>query len=249
MNKTVLITGASSGIGASLAREFAGRGCQLALCARNRDKLEALAEEITSEHPGCGIEVRQLDVTDVTAVSDCIEELAGALNGLDVVIANAGIGGGGRIGSGHFQEDQAIIQTNVIGAMATIDAAMALFQRQSSGHIVAISSVAASRGLPRAGAYAASKAALATYMEALEIEVYHTPIRTTTLFPGYIDTPINQMLKSRPFLIDVEKGARIMVDLIERQVTRSTVPVYPWNLIGRLLKLAPKRLLAGKKMA
>ncbi len=249
MNKNVLITGASSGIGAALAREFAGRGCQLALCARSRDKLETLAREIISAHPDCRVEIQELDVTDVGAVPKAIDALAKALNGLDIVVANAGIGGGGRIGSGHVQEDLAIIQTNVAGAIATIDAAMALFKRQSSGQVVAISSVAAFRGLPGAGAYAASKAALATYMQALETEVYHTPIVATTLFPGYIDTPINQMLKSRPFLIDVEKGARIMADLIDKQVQRSTVPVYPWNLIGRLLKLAPKRLLAGQKMA
>lgn len=249
MSKSVMITGASSGIGAALAREFASRGYNLGLCARNHEKLATLAREIGAAHPNCRVEVRPLDVGDTASVSNCVEEMAKALNGLDRVIANAGIGGGGRIGNGHLREDLEIIQTNVMGAMATIDAAVALFRRQSSGQVVAISSVAAFRGLPAAGAYAASKAALATYMEALEAEVYRSPIITTTLFPGYIDTPINQDMKSQPFLIDVTKGARIMADLIEKHVRRSTVPVYPWNLIGRLLKVAPQRLLAGRSMA
>lgn len=249
MSKSVMITGASSGIGAALAREFASRGYDLGLCARNQDKLATLAGEIGEAHPDCRVEVRQLDVGDTGSVSHCVEEMAKALNGLDTVIANAGIGGGGRIGNGHLQEDLDIIRTNVMGAMATIDAAVALFRRQSSGQVVAISSVAAFRGLPSAGAYAASKAALATYMEALEAEVYRSPICTTTLFPGYIDTPINQDMKSRPFLIDATKGARIMADLIEKRVRKSTVPVYPWNLIGCLLKVAPQGLLAGRSMA
>ena len=249
MSKTILITGASSGIGAALAREFAGRGYNLALCARSQDKLDALSAELASKHGNIRVEVQPLDVTDTAAVPACIESMAEKFEGLDIIVANAGIAGGGKIGSGRFQEDRAIIETNVIGAMATIDAAVALFRRQSSGQIVAVSSVAAFRGLPAAGAYAASKAALATYMEALEAETYGSEIATTTLFPGYIDTPLNQMLKSRPFLIDVEKGARIMADLIEKRVARSTVPVYPWNLIGRLLKVVPKRLIAGQRMA
>jgi short-subunit dehydrogenase len=128
--------------------------------------------------------------------------------------------------------------------MATMDAAVALFRRQNRGRIVVISSVAAFRGMPGAASYCASKAAIAVYADALRAELYGTPVGVTTLFPGYIDTPINQNMKSRPFLVTVDKGARIVADLIERGVQTSTVPVYPWNLVGRLLRILPTSALA-----
>ncbi len=247
MAKSVLITGASAGIGKGLALEFASRGYDLALCARRIDDLNHLASEIKQLFPSVRVEIQPLDVTDFDAVFQTVNDFADRFNGLDMVIANAGIGGGGPVGSGRFSEDQAVITTNVLGAMATVDAAVALFKMQKYGHVVAIASVAAFRGMPSGASYCASKAAISTYMEALEAELHKAPIQVTTLYPGYIDTAINQKMKSRPFLIDVTKGARIMVDLIEKGVSRSTVPVYPWNLIGKALKWAPVSLLAGKK--
>ncbi|MFE8071434.1 SDR family oxidoreductase [Marinobacteraceae bacterium S3BR75-40.1] len=246
MSKNILITGASSGIGEHLALELAKRGNNLALCARNEDKLNSLSERIRAAHPKVTVVWHRLDVQEDQTIAPTINILASKLGQLDTVIANAGIAGGGAAGSGRFEEDRAIIRTNVLGAMATVDAAVALFRQQGKGHIVAISSVAAFRGMPKAGAYCASKAALATYMEAVEAEHYHSPIDVTTLFPGYIDTPLNQMLKNRPFLISVEKGAQVIADLIEKRVHRSTVPVYPWSLIGRMLKVVPTRLLASQ---
>ena len=136
------------------------------------------------------------------------------------------------------------METNVIGAMATIDAAAALFREQGHGHIVTIASVAAFRGMPTAAAYCASKAAVSTLMEGLRAELVGTNTRTTTLYPGYIDTPINNHMPNRPFLVDAEKGTRIMADLIEKQVVKSTVPVWPWNLVGRLLRILPVSMLA-----
>jgi short-subunit dehydrogenase len=129
--------------------------------------------------------------------------------------------------------------------MATIDAAVTLFRHQDGGgQIVGIGSVAGVRGLPGSGSYSASKAAIATYLEAVRAETYGEPITVTTLAPGYIDTPINQDMKSRPFLIDAEKGARIMADLIERGVGYATVPRMPWTVIAPLLRVLPTSLLA-----
>ena len=246
MTKTVLITGASSGIGEGMAKEFAGRGYNLALAARRLESLEQLAGELTKKYAGIQIETIKLDVTDTDSVKRAIPSLAKTFGKLDIVIANAGIGGGGAIGSDKFDEDAAIIQTNVIGAMATIDASVKLFKEQGEGQIVGIASVAAFRGLPNGSAYCASKAAISTYMDALQLELHHSPVDVTCLYPGYIDTPINNKIKSRPFLIDVEKGSRILVDLIEKKVKKSTVPVMPWNIVGRLLKVLPNSLLAGR---
>jgi len=246
MTKTVLITGASSGIGEGIAKEFAARGYSLALAARRLESLEQLASGLTKQYPEIQVEIVKLDVTDVAAVQKVIPSVAKLFGKLDMVVANAGIGGGGAIGSDKFDEDAAIIQTNVVGAMATIDSAVKLFKEQGEGHLVGIASVAAFRGLPHASAYCASKAAISTYMDALQLELHHSPINVTCLYPGYIDTPINNKMKSRPFLIGVEKGSRLIVDLIEKKVKKSTVPVMPWNIVGRLLKVLPNSLLAGR---
>lgn len=247
MAKSILITGASSGLGDGLARHFAARGYDLALAARSEDKLQGLRDELLASHPDRRIEVRALDVTDYASVPVVFNEIAEAMGGLDIVCVNAGIGSGDAFGTGAFERDRRCMETNVIGAMAQIDAATVLFKQQGHGHIVSIASVAAFRGMPTAGAYCASKAAVSTLMEALRAELIDTDIKTTTLYPGYIDTPINNHMPNRPFLVDAEKGTRIMADLIEKQVVKSTVPVYPWNIVGRLLKVLPTRALA--KMA
>jgi len=136
-----------------------------------------------------------------------------------------------------------IVETNVIGLMATVDAAVALFRRQGGGQIVGVSSVAGVRGLPGSGSYSASKAAVAVYLDSVRAETHGEPITVTTIAPGYIDTPINQDVKSRPFLIDVQKGARIMADLIERRVGYATVPRLPWSVLAPLMRVAPTSLL------
>lgn len=246
MAKTVFITGASSGIGEGMAKEFAKRGYSLILAARRKESLDQLAIDIAASFPELRVETIKLDVTDVAAVQTAISDSAKSFGKIDIVVANAGVGGGGAVGSDKFDEDMAIIQTNILGAMATIDAAIKLFKQQGGGQIVGISSVAGFRGLPGASVYCASKAAIATYMDALQLELYQSPIDVTCLYPGYIDTPINNKMKSRPFLIDVEKGSRILVDLIEKKVKKSTVPVYPWNMVGKLLKIIPQSMLAGK---
>jgi len=124
--------------------------------------------------------------------------------------------------------------------MTTVDAAVALFRRQDGGgQVVGISSMAGVRGLPGSAAYSAAKAGLTVYLEAVRAETYAEPITVTTIAPGYIDTPINRDMKSRPFLIDVEKGAKITADLIERKVAYATVPRFPWTIIKPVLRVAP----------
>ncbi|HYW92458.1 MAG TPA: SDR family oxidoreductase [Gammaproteobacteria bacterium] len=245
MSTSIMITGASSGIGKALALELASRGYSLGLAARRKDGLDALAAEIRQRHgDGFRVETRPLDVTDYDAVPRVLQEFVDALGGLDIVFANAGIGSEGRIGDGHFEDARRTIETNVIGAMATVDAAAAYFLERGHGHVVATSSVAAFRGLPGSSAYCASKAALTTYMGALRAETWKRGIAVTVLHPGYIDTPINSTMASRPFLITVDKGARLIADMIERRVPSATVPVWPWNVIGRVLRWLPTGLIA-----
>lgn len=238
-----LLTGASSGIGMALARELAARGHDLALAARREETLQQLAEELRAHH-GRNIAVLPLDVTDYAACQDAVGLAKSALGGLDGLIANAGIGLAGKVGTGRFERFQQTLETNLIGTIACLDAAAQLFREQGHGHLVAVASVAGKRGLPATAGYSASKAGLISYMEALELELYRSPLRTTLLLPGYIDTPINQGAGPRPFLIDVEHGARLIAQHIERQTRRAYVPGWPWALIGRLLPLLPNALLA-----
>ena len=244
MSSSILITGASSGIGKALAFELAKKGYSLALASREADALNQIRNDIISAHNPPAVVTRPLDVTDYDDVFKAVNEMADELGGLDIVFANAGIGLGERVGRGDFEKARRTIEVNLIGAIATVDAAAAHFLEKGKGHIVGTSSVAAFRGMPKSSAYSASKAGFAIYLEAVRAELYKKNIDVTVLYPGYIDTPLNDMLKNRPFLISVEKGAAIIARLIEKKVKSSTVPVYPWNIVGRLMKILPTGVIS-----
>lgn len=244
MAKTILITGATSGIGKALAFEMAKRGYSLALAGRRIHELKRIREEIITEYPSLQVEIKAFDVTQYDSVLKSINELAETMGGLDIVVANAGVGPAAKIGHGEFEILKLNIETNLIGAMATVEAAVAHFLKRGRGHIVGISSIAALRGLPRNSAYSASKAGIAVFLETLRAEVMNKNINVTVLYPGYIDTPINNMLKKRPFLISARNGAYVIANKIEKKVKSSTVPVFPWNIIGCILKILPARLIA-----
>jgi len=244
MAKKILITGASSGIGRALVYELAGRGYALALTARSIETLEVIRDDIQTKHPSTRVVVHALDVTAYDTVPGTLAACAEGLGGLDIVLANAGIGLGDKVGRGRFDDARRTIETNLLGAMATVDAAVAYFLEQGHGHVVGTSSVVAYRGMPRSGSYCASKAGLAIYLESLRAEVYRKNIHVSVLYPGYIDTPLNEMLKSRPFLISAEKGAAIIADMIARRVKSSTVPVWPWRILAPMLRLLPASVMA-----
>lgn len=244
MRKSILITGASSGIGMELAKEMAHRGYALALTARRTDALESLRNEIAGKNASLPVEIAGLDVTDYDSVPVVLDDLAQRLGGIDIVFANAGVALGERIGLNEFEKARQSVEVNLTGAMATIDAAVSYFFSRGGGHVVGISSVAAFRGMPKSSAYSASKAGIAVYLEALRAEARGKNIDVTVLYPGYIDTPLNNTLPSRPFLISVEKGARIIADLIEKKKKSAFVPAWPWFLVGRLLKILPASVIA-----
>ncbi len=245
MASSVMITGASSGIGAALARELAARGHHLALTARRHDKLEALRAEIQQAHPAVRVEVRTLDVTRYDQVGPVMAELAQALGGLETIVVNAGIGLREKIGQGQFDRCQQTIATNLSGAVATVDAAAAHLQPHGRGHIVGISSVLAFRGLPRSAVYSATKAGLAHYLRAVRPHFRRRGIDVTIFYPGFIDTPANDRLPHRPFVISAEKGARLMADKMARRVKSATIPAWPWCFVKWVLRLVPDRVIGG----
>jgi short-subunit dehydrogenase len=244
MSKSIFITGATSGIGKAVALELAKNGFNLALTGRKIDELKKIKEDLNSRYPKQKIEIKQLDVTDYESVPIILDECIHALDGIDIVFANAGINLPERLGSGKFENSKKIIETNLIGAMATIDSAAAYFLKKGSGHIVGMGSIAAFRGLPGVPSYCASKAGIVTYLEAVQAAMHDKNIDVTILNPGYIDTNINNKEKRRPFVISAEKGAKIIAKLIRKRVKSSTVPVFPWNVISILIKFLPASIIA-----
>jgi hypothetical protein len=239
--KTVLITGASSGLGAGMAREFAARGYNLGLCARRTERLLELQDELVQAF-GVRVEVRALDVNDHPQVFAVFEAFAESFGSLERIIVNAGVGEGRRIGTGHFEINRRTLETNFIAGLAQCEAAVAIFRRQNAGHLVAISSMSAKRGMPRhLTAYAASKAALAHLAEGIRADLLHTPIRITTLFPGYIRTELNAGAKKLPFEVGETTGVKAMVRAIEREPDNACVPAWPWSLMGVLQQVLPLR--------
>jgi len=166
-----------------------------------------------------------------------------ALGGLDLVIANAGVASTFLSGQGRVDKIVEMIEVDLAGACLTLDAALALMLPRGRGQLVGITSVARYRGLPTLGVYSACKEGLHRYLQALRMETERKGISVTELAPGYIDTPMNNEMASRPFLIDPERGARLMADLIERRVAYATVPQWPWRLLGRLMQVLPASLL------
>ena len=238
MSKSVLITGATRGLGAGLARQFAARGYKLALTGRKIEQLEELKAEIESQ--ASQVCIRALDVADTDTVATVLRECEQELGGLDIVIVNAGVA---HVGKSTLEQVRQTFDVNLMGAVATSAAAIEIFRMQGRGQLVGISSVSAVRGLTGQGAYSASKAGFSKYLEALRCETHGEGITITELVPGYIDTDLNRSLKSRPFVVSADKGTRIMADQIERKVSFRYIPFWPWTLVAQIFKLLPISLL------
>jgi short-subunit dehydrogenase len=245
MTKSVVITGASSGIGAALAHEFASRGYNIALCARRIEKLESLKNILSEKYSNITVMTSALDVNDLDTVPTVLSEIKSSLGNLDIVIANAGITGVRRTGSGDLSIDKSILQTNLFGAIATVDAAVAIFREQGFGQIVGMSSFSAFRGIPGSAAYSASKAALTNYLQAVGTELYRKKdIKVTVIHPGFIRTEIDDNIDKFPFVIDADKAARTMANAIEKGKSDIVVPSWPWAILRSVMPKLPESVVA-----
>lgn len=246
--QVILITGASSGLGEGMAREFAQRGHDLALCARRLDRLELLAKELQQQHIGIRIAIREVDVNDARQVAQAFDEFSHTFGLIERIIVNAGRGGAAPLGTGDVNSALQVAQTNFVGAVAQCDAAMRVFRKQGFGHLVVLSSVSAVRGMPGGMAtYAASKAGVATLAEGLrnEMKAAGLPIQVTTLMPGFIHTALNAHQARKPFAVDVATGCHALVNAIETQTDVAIVPGWPWRLIAKVLRWLPASRLPG----
>lgn len=239
----ILITGASSGLGAGMARAFAAKGRDLALCARRTDRLEELKAELLQQYPGIRVAVAELDVDDHERVPQVFGTLAAEIGGLDRVIVNAGIGKGAPLGSGKVWANKATIHTNLLSALVQIEAALEIFTRQGHGHLVLISSVLANKGAPGPkAAYAASKAGVSSLGEALRAEYATGPIAVTVIEPGYIESEMTARTAKTMLMVDNRTGVAKMVDAIEKERGRAIVPGWPWIPLVAVLRALPPRL-------
>jgi short-subunit dehydrogenase len=235
--RAVFLTGASSGIGAALARHYASQGAVLGLFARRQAELDALASSLpdgtTATYAG--------DVRDAGALQRAATDFIVRFGMPDVVIANAGVSRGTLT---EIADDlpafRAVFDTNVLGLVHTFHPFVAAMRDARHGTLVGIASVAGIRGLPGAGAYSASKAATITYLESLRLEQAGTGVAVVTICPGYVATPMTARNRYRmPFLLDADKAARLIARAIARRKRFYTLP-WPMALVALALRLLPR---------
>jgi len=243
MADSVLITGASAGLGAGMARVFAERGADLAVTARRLDRLEKLRDDIEDSRPGRLVVPYELDVTDHDAVFETFEAAADRFGRLDRIVVNAGLGKGSIVGDGRFTGNRDTALTNFVGGIAQCEAAMRVLYRQGSGQLVVITSVVAGRGLPGPmNVYAASKIALQHLADGIRADVRAKglPITVTTIRPGYIDSEMQARTGRRHRLLTgADVGCAAMVDAIQGEVADAAVPRWPWAPFALGVKVLP----------
>lgn len=240
---TILITGASSGLGEEMARQFAALGHDLALAARRTDRLESLKAELAGAHPDRRVELRALDVNDEAAVFAVFDAFKADFGTIDRVVINAGLGKGAPIGTGGHEANRQTATTNFIGALSQAEAAMQIFREQQRGHLVFISSMSALRGMPKTvTVYAATKAGVSHLAEGIRAEMLtrkDLDITVSTILPGYIRSEMNERVKDTPFMVDTVTGVRAIVGAIEAEKQQARVPAWPWRPMGTLLRHLP----------
>lgn len=210
--RTALVTGASSGIGAALCRLLGKHGVEVALAARRESQLRNVANEI--ERSGGKARVCSLDVGDAERVVETLHRLDDEMDGIDLVIANAGVGKTRWSGKIQWHECGPTLAVNVVGATATLTALIPRMVERQRGHLVGVTSLAAYRALPRNAVYSASKAYLSTLLEGLRIDLEGKNITVTEVRPGFVRTPLTEGNPRMPFVMEADEAAREIADAI-----------------------------------
>jgi short-subunit dehydrogenase len=210
--RVVWITGASTGIGASVARQLASQGVTVACSARSADTLAALAAANNNIKPYV------LDVTDEAAVASCFENIERDLGQVDLIIAGAGTYTAVTLDDFQTQAFKRMYEVNYLGVINVLAAVIPVFRKRHRGHISWIASVSGYRGLPKAAAYGPTKAALINLAESLKEELALDGVAISVINPGFVKTPMTaQNDFPMPFLMDVEKAARLTIEGLRKQ--------------------------------
>ena len=234
----IWITGASSGIGQAFAHHYATRGATLGLVARRVGVLDALAARLPGTHA-----VYAADVCQPESLAAAAADFCNRFGVPDIVIANAGVSVGTLTEErDDYEAFETVFLTNVLGMVGSFRPFVADMRRRGSGQLVGISSVAGVRGLPGAGAYSASKAAVSRYLESLRVELRHSGVKVTEIRPGFIRTPMTDVNPYRmPFLLEVDDAVRRFAAAIDRGVSQATIP-WQMAVVAKLLPLVPNTL-------
>lgn len=247
-NRTVFLTGASSGIGEALALALAKKGAILGLVARREELLLDLAARC--EAVGGKALALPCDVVDPIAVQSAADKFREAHGHIDIMIANAGIGGNDPLTRSYDPASvKKLIDINLLGAVNSIHAVVPHMIEHGSGHLVAISSLAGFRGLPKSAAYSASKAAMTTFFESVRLDNLRNGIDVTIIQPGFIKTPLTSgRSNNMPFIMELEDAIPYFISAIEKKKKFLAFP-FPLSLIVKLGRLMPAWLydrVAGK---
>ena len=221
-----MITGASSGIGRGLAKELAAKGAKIGLVAR---RVEALAELQNQIETSGGLALSAPgDVRDGESMRAVANRITNELGPIDVLIANAGVGTSTDGSEVSGEEVASVISVNVIGAANSVAGVLPVMVQRGQGQLVAISSLAAYRGLPKSAAYCASKAAVSALFESLRLDLAPRGIDVTIIHPGFIKTPLTAGRDAQmPFLMELDVAVKKIVTAIER---RKKSYAFPWQL-------------------
>ena len=239
VSSAVLITGASSGIGAALARLYAREGLLLALGGRDAGRLETIAAD--GRRAGAEVVPGVVDVTDRQAMAEWIAAVE-ARAPLELVIANAGISGGGVGGSADAEQTRRMFAVNVEGMLNTVEPALAPMLERRRGQIAFMSSLAAFRGMPSAPAYCASKAAVRVYGEALRARLRDSGVTISVVCPGFVRTPLTARNPfPMPLLMEPERAAVLIRTGLERKRPQIAFP-WPSLLAARMIAALPAGL-------
>jgi short-subunit dehydrogenase len=241
-NQVAVITGASSGIGWALAKELAGQKCQVGLIARRKEQLEKLAGEI--RQAGGTAAVAGADVAERAQLLAAVDEIRSRLGPIDLLIANAGVGAPTLLEPFNVADVEKMFRVNLLGVIYAVAAVLPEMLQRGRGHLAAVSSLAAYKGLPGESAYCSSKAAVNTYMEGLRIQLRGRGIAVTTICPGFIKTPMTDVNNfPMPWLMSADKAARKIVRALRR---RHKVYNFPWQmaLLMKVTRWLPDWIMA-----
>ena len=240
MRPVTVVTGASSGLGSGLAPLFAADGDTVVLAARRLEKIEALAEQIRAA--GGQAVALQLDVGDRAAVKDAFEHIEQEVGPIHTLVANAGVGDQTPATAFDAETVEWIHRVNFLGVVYCIEAALPAMLERRAGHVVAVSSLTAYRGLPGASAYCASKAAVNSLMQGLRIELRREGIAATTLCPGFVRTELTARNRvPMPFILDLDDAARRMHRAVREKRREYAFP-FPLSTITRWSRWLPNWL-------
>lgn len=236
--KRAIVIGASSGIGAALVHKLAAEGYLVAALARREAKLQEVCAQVnTAVSATCALPYTH-NVTDTQEIPGLFQTIVRDLGGLDLIIYVAGVQPNVAPDEYSFAKDEAMIQVNVLGAIAWLNQAAARFAQAGNGHIVGISSIAGERGRVGAPVYNSSKAALNTYLEALRNRLSRHGVSVTTIKPGFVDTVLLENAPKTFWVISPETAAHTIYQAIQKQKQTVYVPAR-WSLVGFIIRHIP----------